>query len=60
MDKRRRTLFFEVTFCWLIGKLSLSSFVPAQFFLILKTDREKDIEIQHDATMVEFQDAPDY
>ena len=31
-EEKRQTLCFEVTFYWLIGKLSLSSFIPASNF----------------------------
>ena len=30
--KRRQTSLFQVTFYWLIGKFSLSSFIPALNF----------------------------
>ena len=57
--KKRYTSCFEVTFYWLIGKLSLNSFIPApNFYKKIRKLMEKTInEIEH-STMVEFQDSP--
>ena len=56
-SKKRRTSFFEVTFYWLIGKFSLSSFIrlhrldlhPITFKK--KSDNALDETIEHDENM---------